>query len=531
MASPSTEKTQSVHIQDLDKRRLRWPGSDGRGRAKGWRQRLLRWPKLTVDLNIPKHRHRVFAGLFAVVLLTTVFLVAGYQFFLFSESAEFCGELCHPMESVFMRYERSPHANVECAKCHIGPGVTPFIKAKIAGTRELYVLLTDTYERPIKGPVHSLRPAREICEQCHTPISYQDNIIKTITHYDDDEANTPVQTTLILKMGGWQEETGISEGIHWHITNKVYYIAADEQRQVMLWVGTQQNGLMKEYYARDMLNIAWTPFVEEARQNGEMRLMDCMDCHNRVAHLIPPPEEAVDDAINLGLIPARLPNIRTKAVELLTAGYANEAEAHEALDGLAQFYLSDNPGKLTVPEADLDAAIDELKKIYSSTNFPDVKLDWQKSPNNERHNPTLGCFRCHDGKHVSVDQAGNEAEVISVKCNLCHTVPIVGRGDEMLIEAPVIAGDLPESHADFRFTLEHRSVSEEEREECYECHGRGFCNNRACHGISHPPDMLYSHAEEYRKTGDKACYTCHQDILCSRCHPQGAISNPSPGQE
>ncbi|NIV28881.1 MAG: cytochrome C, partial [Anaerolineae bacterium] len=96
------------------------------------------------------------------------------------------------------------------------------------------------YERPIKSPVHNLRPARETCEECHTPNSYTDNIIKTIRHYDNDEANTPLQSTLILKMGGWRESAGISEGIHWHITNPVYYIPADEQRQVMLWVGAEQ---------------------------------------------------------------------------------------------------------------------------------------------------------------------------------------------------------------------------------------------------------------------------------------------------
>ena len=116
--------------------------------------------------------------------------------------------------------------------------------------------------------------------------------------------------------------------------------------------------------------------------------------------------------------------------------------------------------------------------------------------------------------------------MISVACNLCHTVPIVGRGDDLLVEAPVIVGTTPASHADFRWTIEHRSITAAETQECYQCHGQGFCNNGACHNLSHPPDMLYTHAEEYRKQGDQVCYTCHQDVLCSRCHPGGIVKNP-----
>ncbi len=117
-------------------------------------------------------------------------------------------------------------------------------------------------------------------------------------------------------------------------------------------------------------------------------------------------------------------------------------------------------------------------------------------------------------------------ETISVKCNLCHTVPIVGRGDELTIEAPVIAGAAPDTHADFRWTIEHRDTAEAEKQDCYQCHGQGFCSNDACHNLNHPTDMLYTHADEYREQGEQVCYTCHQDILCSRCHPGGVIGNP-----
>jgi nitrate/TMAO reductase-like tetraheme cytochrome c subunit len=493
------------------------------------RKRRRRWrlADVKVDLSQPKHRRNVLLGFVVLSLLGMGFLYGGLQAIHYAESSEFCGSLCHPMSSEYVRYELSPHAKVECAQCHVGAGVNYFIQSKLDGARSLYYALSDTYERPIKSPVHNLRPARETCEECHTPNAYTDNIIKTIRHYDNDEANTPLQSTVILKMGGWQESTGISEGIHWHITNPVYYIAADEQRQVIMWVGTEQeDGSLKEYYARDMLGMAQTSFVEESRANGEVREMDCIDCHNRSAHLIPPPDRVVDDAISAGKISTDLPFIRAKAVEVLTPRYTSMTDAYEAIEGLMDYYQVGFPAVYENQRHELRLALNTLKDLYQKTNFPEMELNWQTNPDNETHSPFLGCFRCHDGKHALVDPEGNEVEIISVKCNLCHTVPIVGRGTDMLIEAPVIVGAVPESHSDFRYTIEHRTTTEAEREECYQCHGQGFCKNEACHSLAHPPDMLYTHSDEYRRTGNQVCYTCHQDILCSRCHPGGVVGNP-----
>ncbi len=486
------------------------------------KKRWLRWPKISIDLNDPRQRRRFLLSLVVLFILSLAGLVASYQGYNYTESSEFCGTICHPMAPQFTRYQASPHANVECAKCHIGPGASFFVKSKIDGLRQVYAVLANTYSRPIPSPVHDLRPARETCEECHTPTSFKDNIIKTHRHYDNDEANTPVQSTLILKMGGWQETTGTSQGIHWHINNEVDYIAADEQRQVILWVGVQQpDGTMAEYFARDMLNIARTSFVEKARAEGRVRRMDCIDCHNRTAHLIPEPERVVDQAISVGKISRELPYIRAKAVEILSPVYNSESDAIENIEGLRDFYRVGYPQVYREKRAEIEAAIETLKQIFRQTNFPDMGLNWQTYPNNERHTPFPGCFRCHDGKHVRVDKAGNEVSTVSVKCNLCHTVPIVGRGEELLVEAPVIVGSVPESHSDFRWTVEHRSVTESEKQECLNCHGQAFCNNAACHNLSHPPDMLYTHADEYRRRGDQVCYTCHQDILCTRCHAGG----------
>ncbi len=498
------------------------------------RRRWLRWPKLTLDLSQKQHRRRLGMVLLILTIAGSAFIYGNVKIYQYTESAEFCGTACHTMAPEMARYEKSPHAKVECVQCHIGPGTSFFVRSKIDGIKQVYAVLTDSFSRPIKSPVHNLRPARETCETCHTPTSFKDNIIKTITHYDDDEENTTMQSTLILKMGGWKESTETSQGIHWHVNSKVYYIAADEQNQVILWVGVEQeDGSLKEYFSRDMLTMAQSSFVEEAFANGEVREMDCIDCHNRTAHYVPYPGEAIDEAINDGLIDQEIPFIRAKSIELLSADYSSRFDAYEAIAGLNDFYAVSHPEVLSKPGVGGDAenpsfiaSLEAVQAIYDETNFPEMSQDWETNPNNARHTPFLGCFRCHDGKHVSVDEDGAEAELISVKCNLCHTVPIVGRGNEMLVEAPVITGATPDSHADFRWTIEHRDVTDAETQECYQCHGQSFCSNDACHNLNHPPDMLFTHADEYYQRGDQVCYTCHQNILCSRCHPGGVIKNP-----
>lgn len=494
-------------------------------------RRRWRWPSILIDLNQPKHRRNLLLAFAALALVGVSLLIGSLKAYEYTESSEFCGATCHVMAPQFVRYEESPHANVECAKCHIGPGASFFVKSKIDGLRQVIAVVANTYSHPIKSPVKNLRPARETCETCHTPTSFKDNIVKTIVHYDNDAVNTRIQSTLILKMGGWQESASFSQGIHWHINSEVSYIAADEQRQVILWVGVKQpDGSLKEYYARDVLAMAQTSFVEKARDEGQVRLMDCIDCHNRAAHSIPSPQAAVDDAITAGKIPAEVPFIRAQAIEILTPAYASQSEAYAAIQALGDSYRAGNVGggaSSSIPATEkLEIALAAIREIYDATNFPEMDLNWQTNPDNEMHTPFPGCFRCHDGKHINIGADGKELETISVKCNLCHTVPIVGRGEEVLIEAPVIVGATPPSHADFRWTIEHRSVTESDKQVCLNCHGQGFCNNGACHNLSHPEDMLYTHAEEYRTRGDQVCYNCHQNILCSRCHPGGIVTNP-----
>ncbi len=487
------------------------------------------WPKFSVDLSKPAHRFKAVILLLGMSLAAVAIGTVAVMGYTFTESSEFCGTLCHSMDPHNNQHDASAHANVECAACHVGPGVEHFVRSKIAGMRQLIATIDNSYARPIMSPVKDLRPAEEICMTCHKAQTMSNNVVKTFIEYDNDKANTKVQTTLLLRMGGKQNTTGASPGIHWHISSEVYYIAADDQRQVIPWVGVvQADGSLKEYFANDKLNTNRQEFVDTARAEGRVRKMDCVDCHNRTGHGMPTQEETVDQAISIGQLPTSLPFIRAKAVDLLKQKFETPAAADEAIDGLSGFY------KQNYPSANADqlaSAITQIKSLYAVANIADMKLSWDSNPNNLGHAAAPGCFRCHDNKHVNVDKAGNEVKTIGVDCNTCHTVPMSARGTDVNIDTPIVGGAPPASHADFRWTVEHRTTTVTQRqEECYQCHAEKSCNNGVCHGVSHPPRMLFMHSKIFQKNDAKACYTCHQDVLCNECHTK-TFSQKTDNQE
>jgi ribosomal protein S27E len=59
--------------------------------------------------------------------------------------------------------------------------------------------------------------------------------------------------------------------------------------------------------------------------------------------------------------------------------------------------------------------------------FPEMKVDWRTHPNNIGHFYNVGCFRCHDGKHVS-----NTGKIIRTDCNICHSVIDQSHGEAQI---------------------------------------------------------------------------------------------------
>ncbi|MCB2206484.1 NapC/NirT family cytochrome c [bacterium] len=392
----------------MEKRRLRKHG----GKTRKY---------MLIDLNEPTHRAAVMVFVVGTMLLIVVSAAGTYQAYNYSESVEFCGEVCHEvMHPEYMAYQHSPHARVLCAECHIGEGADWFVKAKISGAYQVYSVIFNKFSRPIETPIANLRPARETCEHCHWPSKFSsDKKLEKIYFPIDTVDAQPWRITMMLKIGGGQSELGPTEGIHWHMNteNKVRYIAVDEKRQEIPWVeSTDLDGVTRVFRAED------SEYGDTDLEKFETRKMDCIDCHNRPSHIYYPPFRTINDAMAGERIASTLPNIRAIASHALTREYASLEEALTTIpDIVKDEYRTHAPEVLRERGAEVDSGIVEIQRIFERNFFPSMRVSWKGYPNNIGHMYDVGCFRCHDNKHVTED-----GEVISNDCNLCHTIVTQG---------------------------------------------------------------------------------------------------------
>ena len=373
-----------------------------------------RFPR--IDLNDPHQRSMFafFSGLVIVLLLFSAF--GSYQAYQFTESVQFCGEVCHSvMKPEYTAYLYSPHARVSCAECHVGSGADWYVKSKLSGAYQVYSVLFHKYSRPIETPVRNLRPAQETCEHCHWPKQFysQKQIVKN--YFLSDEKNTAWWISLLMKIGGGNSESGPTSGIHWHmnISNRITYVATDTQRQVIPWVQSKRpDGTVVTYTSTD------APLTGEQLASAEKRRMDCIDCHNRPTHIYRPSNESVNEAMTLGWINPGIPSIKATAVEALEKPYGTQEGAMDSIGiFIREQYVQRYPDAARTMKVDIDTAIECVKRIYSRNFFPEMNVSWKHYPNNIGHLYSPGCFRCHDGKHI-----GDDGKVLSRDCNTCHVI-------------------------------------------------------------------------------------------------------------
>ena len=385
------------------------------------------------DLNVERTRG-VLLG-FVALAIPTLALAAGltYKAVHYMDSDEFCGMACHRvMQPEYTAFQRSPHARVGCAGCHIGPGAEWFVKAKISGSWQLIAVAFDLYPRPIPTPVHSLRPATGTCEQCHWPTKFLGDRLKVRTHFAEDEGNTELKTALMVKVGG--KQAGQSQGIHWHVdpNHQVRY-RADPTREKMYEVELADlaEGTTKLYKTD-----------EPAPEGTEWRTMDCVDCHNRASHIYRSPEFEVDLALEEGRIDRSLPYIRREGLRIITE---KEYPSHEAArEGIAAavkaFYTQNYPDVAGSPA--VEQAGKALGDAYAWNNFPHMKVTWNLYPNHIGHQETPGCFRCHDNKHKTAD-----GEKIGKKCGTCHNLVVEEESNSPLLQELGMQDPPPEAPA------------------------------------------------------------------------------------
>lgn len=403
-------------------------------------------PRLQIDLQRPRDRRIMGFFLGGAVAFLLISAVGSYQTYHFTESTTFCGQACHGvMTPEYVAYTNGPHARVSCAECHIGAGAGWYVRSKLSGAYQVYATMANKYPRPIPTPIKNLRPAQETCEQCHWPKKFVGNLDRTYSYFLTDQTNTPFTVRLLMKVGGGDPTHGPVEGIHWHMNvgHKIQYIATDDARQKIPYVrATDAQGVVKEFR---------TPKFTNQVNLAELRTMDCMDCHNRPAHVYHAPNTAVNLAIQLGQIDASIPFIKSNSLWVLTQTYTNETQA---LQSIATTLSQKYPG-----DARIKKAIEGVQTVYKKNFFPEMKVNWKVYPNNIGHMHWPGCFRCHDGLHKTAD--GKES-IKASDCNACHVIMAQGSGKAL------------ETMSAKGIKFAHPGDELDPNPMCHECHSGGM---------------------------------------------------------
>jgi nitrate/TMAO reductase-like tetraheme cytochrome c subunit len=365
-----------------------------------------------IDLNVPAQRSTLAFFLSFVVVFVMMSAVGSYRGYEFTDSVRFCGQLCHGvMKPEFTAYLLSPHARVRCVDCHVGAGAGWYVRSKLSGARQVFATIFNTYPRPIPTPVANLRPAQQTCEECHWPRKFIGDQFKMITHFGTGEKNTPIQIRLLIKTGGGDPSTGLATGIHWHmnIGNEITYAVTDPTREKIDWVQARslQTGKITVYKAGDAAES------DAQLAAAPKRRMDCIDCHNRPTHIYVSPDSSVDQSLLSGCLDPAVPFLKQQAVAALTGDYKTTADAMQGIERSLRGFYAKYPA---VQPATVDATVQEVQRIYTTSFFPEMKVDWRTHPDNIGHFYFPGCFRCHDGQHSTAD-----GRVLTNDCNTCHT--------------------------------------------------------------------------------------------------------------
>jgi Ni/Fe-hydrogenase b-type cytochrome subunit len=380
---------------------------------------FARYPKW--DLNVARERKALLVVAIGAALLSVPAVYGGYQAYLYTDAVPFCGAVCHSMTPEYVTYKLSPHARVACAQCHVGPGATGYIESKVRGVEELVETMQDRYPRPIPVPVVSLRPIRGNCEQCHWPANFFGATLVRNVHFLADEQNTRWEIDMAVLVGGGAPVGRSDLGIHWHVASKVEYVAADPERQNITWVRAvdPKTGQANVYTSQ--------PQSSTAAPAGEIRTMDCVDCHNRPSHILQSPDRSVDVALADGRLDASLPFIKQQGVAALTAAYGDRHQAMQGIDSaLRGYYQKTYPQVYTSKRQAITAAVVYLQGTYNRYFFPGMKVRWDTYSVNEGHLQFPGCFRCHDGQHKSL---GGKA--IRSDCGDCHKILQQGKAGSL----------------------------------------------------------------------------------------------------
>ena len=416
---------------------------------------------------------------FAIAIIVLVLVRVSTIAYEYTNQTSFCGLTCHTMPPEYNTHRNSAHANVICEDCHLGRDASDvmFIRKIKSSWQTGTAMLTGNYHFPIVAK--NMRPAREACENCHNPDKFSRDEMFEIKRFSEDKTNTLTRIYMLLKTGGGSPEKGLGNGIHWHVQNPVYYYATDSNGQNIPYILlSREDGSVTEYVDTN------SGFDPKSITRQDLQEMDCITCHNRIAHQILSPDDEMDSLLERGVVSPAIPEIREKGRILLSMKVDSMAQANTFIDALGPYYQQNYPEFYNLNEEVVNYAISTLKDTYQNSVFLDQEIDWTTHPDNNQHKNMPGCFRCHDGKHISPDGK----DMVRMECNLCHTIPTVSTSFELSSDITVSKGIEPESHQSPNWINQYRSAFDKTCQTCHTVEDAGgtsntsFCSNSVCHG-------------------------------------------------
>jgi len=360
-------------------------------------------------------RIRRLLSLTSVLTFITLFIVGvvTYTGFHYTESVSFCGQFCHTvMEPEYVTFQNSPHSQVSCVQCHIGAGAEWMTRSKFTGVKQLFAVAMDSYPRPIPTPLEALRPERATCEGCHRPAVFHGDKLYVKDRFLPDEANTHVQTVMVMRIGSGGYSGRDAHGIHWHVS---------EEHSVS-YVGSRDRNTISrvELRAADSDPVVYRRAAGVLPSGGtEERLMDCIDCHNRPTHVFLTAEEALDQKLITGVIPREIPFIKRQGLAALQRKYPSQEVATRAIaNELMEWYRRESPEIVAQRSELLKKAVMGVQQAYIENVFPEMNIDWGTYTSFTGHRDgDSGCFRCHNNEFRT-----ESGKTITQDCDACHII-------------------------------------------------------------------------------------------------------------
>ena len=366
------------------------------------------WP--TIDLNVRHTRRAILFFMTSTLVGLVALSFASQRAVEYSESQQFCGQACHQvMGPHYTAHQNGLHGRVNCVECHVEPGAQGFFKAKLHGTNQLRLAITNRFSRPVLSPLDVGRPnVYTSCEQCHFPDRFIGDVVKVVYEFADNEANSKTMSTLRLHVGGPVAGTGRGAGIHWHMnrSNVVEYVATDEKLEQIPYVRVSRQTAR----CANISPKVPTPPIYRAGPPGAWG-----------ASIATTVQRTRSDRRRNGLSTRRwgrsssARGFRSSGARPFGRCAPNIQIRSAALRGIERS-IRGAIDSSKADEAALRQAVAVSQSIYRTNIFPSMKITWGTYPDRVGHTTSQGCFRCHDDSHAT-----KEGRALGQDCEQCHS--------------------------------------------------------------------------------------------------------------